>query len=176
MKTKYLLFSALLSAVALLSGCISADFNESHVRTSNGDARSVGVSLDFVGRGRQVYPAAVAAEAVSYAESYPTYGSAVDYYSGSYYGRPVSWIDYDTYRVEGHRRVAEHVYHPSSREYHPWPPARYDPPLRRVPPIGPVPPHRYPVPPPYILPPSGSVTVVRPIYRPPWPSWPPGHH
>lgn len=155
MKIQYLLIPVLLCVSTVLSGCISAGYHSSNVKTCEGQALNKAVYLDFFGHGRQVYPASVAESvpvyyqdtvSTSYGGSYPVYsGGYSGGYSGSYYGRSVTPIDHRDHYTPQHNYQPRHV-EPQPRVWHQPQP------------------HVYRVPPPYILPPSGSVTVVTPTY------------
>src|SRR4051812_10123353 len=126
MKMKYLLLTVLLVGTLFTAGCMSAGYQSSDINTPEGRAMNKAVYFDFFGRGRQVYPESVASPVpVYYQDSvYPasydnTYsGGAV--YSGGYYGRPVSPIDYSssaTYTRGHYYQPREHGYRPHVPSY-----------------------------------------------------------
>ena len=174
MKSSYSIFLALLCATAFLSGCADIGIHSSKISTPGFEETDRGFYIDAFGRR---HPDAGPAVVSPYDAAPEAFVGSVSVYSGSYYGRPLYWDNDRMYREGGYRRAPEFGHHPPDHAYrpprqgYPRPPVRYGPPIRYVPP------RRYPVvQPPYILPPSGSVTVVHPIYRRPWPYWPPGHH
>lgn len=159
MKNQPLLLAVLLVSTLFLSGCMTAGYHSSSVNTPEGKALNKGIYFDFFGRGRQVYPEPVVAPVpIYYADpvSNVSYGSSV-VYTGAYYGRPVSQIDYSVpANSGGYRYHHPRVHQPTHWPQHHHPPRVWHEPAPRT----------Y-VQPPYVLPPTGSTTVVTPRYGAP---------
>jgi len=160
MKNNSFLLAVLLVSTLFLSGCMTAGVHSSSVNTPEGKAMNAGVYFDFFGRGRQVYPESIAAPVpIYYADPVSTsyYGGSSTVYTGGYYGRPVSQIDYSVpIHPHGYNYHPPRVHHPAQppRPHHP-PRVWHEPAPRTY------------VQPRYVLPPSGSTTIVTPQYRAP---------